>query len=153
MNIMSVHRNIKNKGCAVLAPVVVLVAIIISSVFSSTTVRSADCINDPTADGCPCSNNVMSSNKSAICGEEQELDSSKHGSDFIAVVANYINASLYAAGILAVAMIVYSGLRYVVAHGNRTQVEAAKKNLIFSVVGLIVAMLAFAITNFVLSRF
>ena len=54
-------------------------------------------------------------------------------------------------GIAAVVFIIINGYRYTTARGNPDAVKKASSGLIFSVVGLIVAILAFAIVNFVSS--
>ena len=64
-----------------------------------------------------------------------------------------INTALYIVGILAVAMIIFAGLRYIMSGGNAKRVEQSKQILIYSVTGLIVALLAYAIVNFVLGKF
>lgn len=152
MKTTEVTKKIKNTGSTLLAVVVAVAVMVAVSVSPVITVRAVDCTSNPTANGCPCSPGVMSSSNSAIC-RGQELDPSQHGSDLTKTAKNYINAALYVIGMLAVAMVVYSGLRYITAHGNKTQVESAKNILIYSVVGLVVSILAYAIVNFVLSRF
>lgn len=68
-------------------------------------------------------------------------------------VQTVINTMLYIVGILAVVMIIYSGIRYITAHGDKGQVESAKNTLIYSVVGLVIAIVAYAIVNFVIGIF
>lgn len=68
-------------------------------------------------------------------------------------VKTVINTMLYIVGVLAVVMIIYSGIRYITAHGDKGQVESAKNTLIYSIVGLIVAIVAYAIVNFVIGIF
>ncbi len=50
-------------------------------------------------------------------------------------------------------MIIIGGLRYVVSGGNATAVTAAKNTILYAIVGVIVALLAYAIINFVLQSF
>jgi glucose uptake protein GlcU len=64
-----------------------------------------------------------------------------------------INTMLYVLGIIAVIMIVVSGIRYTTSAGDASKVKAAKDTLTYSVVGLVVAIFAFAIVNFVITRF
>ncbi len=64
-----------------------------------------------------------------------------------------ISTMLFIVGILSVAMIIYSGIRYVTAHGDKSQIESAKNTLIYSVVGLVISITAYAIVNWVMSRF
>lgn len=66
---------------------------------------------------------------------------------------NIINTALFIVGVLAVAMIVFAGLRYAMSSGDKKRVEQSKQILIYSVVGLIVALMAYAIVNFVLGKF
>ncbi|MCL2869193.1 pilin [Candidatus Saccharibacteria bacterium] len=53
------------------------------------------------------------------------------------------------AGILAIIFIVYAGIRYVTATGQADKVKLAQKQLTYAIVGLIVAVVAFGITRFV----
>lgn len=80
-------------------------------------------------------------------------NSADSGKDVPATVTVVINTMLYIVGILAVAMIIFSGIRYLTAHGDKSQVESAKNTLIYSVVGLVIAIIAYAIVNFVIGRF
>jgi hypothetical protein len=50
-------------------------------------------------------------------------------------------------------MIIFGGIRYVTSTGDASRVKSAKDTVMYSVVGLIVAMLAYTIVNFVITRF
>ena len=65
------------------------------------------------------------------------------------VVTTITNALLFLAGALSVIMIIIGGLRYTVSGGNSANVTAAKNTILYAIVGLIVAFLAFAIVNWV----
>ncbi len=67
-------------------------------------------------------------------------------------VKNIINVLLFVVGIAAVVMIIIGGLRYVVSGGDQSQVTGAKNTILYSVVGLVVAALAYAIVNFVVDK-
>lgn len=64
-----------------------------------------------------------------------------------------INTMLFIVGLMAVVMIIYSGIRYITAHGDKQQVDSAKNTLIYSIVGLVIAILAYAIVNWVMNLF
>ena len=66
------------------------------------------------------------------------------------IITDITNVMLFLAGALAVVMIIYGGLRYVISGGNSTAVSAAKNTILYAIVGLVVAFLAFAVVNFVL---
>jgi hypothetical protein len=65
------------------------------------------------------------------------------------ILTNGLKVFFIFMGIIAVFMIVYSGVQYIVSAGDRTKIETAKKTLLYSVVGLLVSMLAFALVEFV----
>jgi hypothetical protein len=60
---------------------------------------------------------------------------------------------LFIVGAIAVIMIVIGGLRYVVSGGDASQVQAAKNTILYALVGIIVAILAYAAVNFVVNSF
>ncbi len=70
------------------------------------------------------------------------------GTDGIFTTAT--NLLLFVIGALSVIMIIVGGIRYVVSGGNSAQVTAAKNTILYAIVGLVVAFLAFAIINFLL---
>jgi len=63
------------------------------------------------------------------------------------------NVLLYIIGAIGVIMIVIGGLRYVISGGNTEQVNAAKNTILYAIVGIIIAILAYAIIQFVINTF
>lgn len=51
------------------------------------------------------------------------------------------------AGIMAFVALVYGGLLYVISYGDETQTGKAKKIIIWSIVGLLIAMFSYAIIS------
>ncbi len=102
----------------------------------------ADCISDPTSAGCPCALN----SSSAACQDLSKPDGLSN------TLKNATNTVLFIAGALAVIMIIYGAIRFMTAHGNEKQVESARLIVTYSVIGLIIAILAYALVNFVLSN-
>jgi len=68
------------------------------------------------------------------------------------VVTKGINTALFVIGALAVIMLIYGGIRYTISAGDSKQVEAAKNTILYAIIGIIVALLAGAIVNFVLTN-
>ena len=62
------------------------------------------------------------------------------------------NTLIFITGAISVIMIILGGIRYSVSGGDATGVAAARNTIIYAIVGLIVAMLSFAIVNLVLNR-
>lgn len=64
-------------------------------------------------------------------------------------VSKVVNFLLFLIGIISVIMIIYGGIQYSLSAGDSGKVTSAKNTILYAIVGLIVAMLAFAIVNFV----
>jgi hypothetical protein len=75
--------------------------------------------------------------------------SGKQATDYIKII---INTLLFILGAVAVVMIIVGGIRYTTSGGDEKNVVAAKNTILYSVIGLVVASLAFAIVNFVIGR-
>lgn len=73
--------------------------------------------------------------------------------DLPAIVKNVINLLFFIIGVIAVIMIIIGGIRYSTSNGDSSQVQSAKNTVLYAVIGLVVAILAFAIVGFVLDRF
>lgn len=61
------------------------------------------------------------------------------------------NAALFLIGAISVLMLIYGGIRYTISGGDSAAVTAAKNTIMYAIIGIIVALLAYAIVNFVLS--
>ena len=68
------------------------------------------------------------------------------------LIKTVVNILLWAVGILSVIMIIFSGFRYITSAGDASKTKSARSTLIYSVVGLIVAIMAWAIVNMVINR-
>jgi len=78
------------------------------------------------------------------------------GSDSVTLesrIQTVVNILLFLLGAIAVVMIVIGGIRYATSNGDSSATKAAKDTILYAVIGLIVAILAFAIVNFVLTAF
>ena len=67
-----------------------------------------------------------------------------------ATLRNVLTAVYVAAAMAAVGVIVFGGFRFAVSQGDSGKVKKAKDTIMYAVIGLVVVLLAFAITNFVL---
>lgn len=67
------------------------------------------------------------------------------------IIAKIIKIILGFLGIVAVILILYGGFLWMTAAGNEENIAKAKKLLMAGVIGLVIILSAFAITNFVLN--
>ena len=65
------------------------------------------------------------------------------------LIRNVINILLWAIGIVSVIMIIIGGFRYATSNGDSNQVSAAKNTIMYAVIGLVIAIFAYAIVKFV----
>lgn len=63
------------------------------------------------------------------------------------------NVLLFLIGAISVIMLIIGGIRYTTSNGDSSAVQGAKNTILYSVVGIIVAILAFAVVNFVVTAF
>ena len=75
-----------------------------------------------------------------------------NASNLESVVTDVINVILYIVGILSVVMIILGGIQYTTSAGDQAKVTKAKNTILYGIVGLVIAVLAYAIVNFVLSK-
>lgn len=75
------------------------------------------------------------------------------GNDLNSQIAIVTNLLLFIIGVIAVIAIIIGGIRYTTSNGDASQTKAAKDTILYAVVGLIVAILAWAIVKFVLDAF
>lgn len=66
------------------------------------------------------------------------------------VVGGIVNILLFVVGVGAVIMLIIGGLRYVTSGGDAQAATSAKNTIIYSIIGLILAVAAYAIANFVM---
>ncbi len=65
-------------------------------------------------------------------------------------IKQIINLLLYVLGAIAVLMIIIGGIRYTTSGGDQSGVKGAKDTILYAVIGLVVALMAYAIVNFVI---
>ena len=63
------------------------------------------------------------------------------------------NVMLFLIGAISVIMLIIGGIRYVVSGGDSTVVQNAKNTILYAIVGVVVAILAYAVVNFVITSF
>jgi hypothetical protein len=70
--------------------------------------------------------------------------------DLNSTIRTIINGITFVVGLIAVIMIIIGGIFYAISAGDPGKVKKAKDTIMYGIIGLIVALLAFAIINFVL---
>ncbi len=133
-------KNIIKKGLQGLLVVPVIALGISLATPVTQSVSAADC---DTAN--------LSATSGADCAQGNDQQSDLFGSE--GVFRTITNVLLFIIGAVAVIMIIIGGLRYTISGGDSSAVTAAKNTILYGVVGVVVAILAYAVVNFVLGSF
>ncbi|MBO4812766.1 hypothetical protein J5491_01305 [Candidatus Saccharibacteria bacterium] len=117
----------------------VLAVLLIAGLTTAYPVASTFAASDPSTD--VCNLDVPDSVKNA-----NNCNGAKDGASDI--IVNIINAVIGLLGIAAVIVIIIGGINYMTSSGETAKIEKAKKTILYAVIGLVIAVLAFAIVNF-----
>ncbi len=60
-------------------------------------------------------------------------------------ISNIVSAAVPLAGVAAIILIIWSGIKFLTSGGDPLKVEGAKKTLTWAVVGLVIVLMAFVI--------
>jgi hypothetical protein len=97
----------------------------------------------------PCTSDVTITN-GANCTQSSTSTSPTSLFDSGGVFQTVVNIALFIIGAVAVIMLIYGGIRYTISGGDSAAVTAAKNTILYAIVGIVVAILAYAIVNFVI---
>jgi Type IV secretion system pilin len=67
------------------------------------------------------------------------------------IFTTIVNVLLFIIGAISVIMLIIGGIRYTVSGGDSSAVTGAKNTILYAIIGLVVAFLAFAVVNWVLA--
>ena len=68
------------------------------------------------------------------------------------IFTTIVNVLLFLIGAISVIMLIYGGIRYTTSGGDSGAVTSAKNTIMYAIIGLVVAFLAFAVVNWVLGQ-
>lgn len=135
-------RNLKN-GFAAL-----LMMLSVSSVVALPAMVSAD-------SACEGAQSIQHPNETqaqikARCANNADAKA-ELSSGLTGIIKTIIDILLFLIGAIAVIMLIVGGIKYVVSGGDQGATTSAKNTILYAVIGLVVAIMAYAIVNFVLN--
>ena len=95
---------------------------------------------------CDTGNLSISSGADCARGNQQPADLFGGNNSIFSRVTNIL---LFLVGAISVIMLIIGGIRYVISGGDQAQVTSAKNTILYAIVGIVVAFLAYAAVNFV----
>lgn len=85
--------------------------------------------------------------------EKTDKPSGLPSGDLKNLVTGVSNVILAIIGVVAILFIIIGAFQYVASAGNPESIGKAKTTILYAVIGLIVAILAFAVVNFIITGF
>jgi hypothetical protein len=92
-------------------------------------------------------------NKFTVTGPDGIISGGLKSANGKHFLANAIELLLIAVVILALIVIIYSGIQYILSQGDKTKIQVARNRLIYAIVGMILAFLSFSIISIIGSMF
>lgn len=129
-------QTLKNSLRAML--IVPLLALGVATVLPASTYAAAP----------NCDPSDVTVNSGANCAQGDQTPTNLFGAG--GIFQTITNVLLFIIGAVSVIMLIIGGIRYTVSGGDSAAVTSAKNTILYAVVGIIVALLAYAIVNFVL---
>lgn len=80
-----------------------------------------------------------------------ELDREDIGRSIWRIVLNLVGSAMVIAGYIAIGFVIWGGTKYILAQGDSGKIAAAKTTIQNALIGLLIALSAAAIVNFVAS--
>ena len=101
---------------------------------------------------CPAGTLRGDSGGSADSLAQCSIPAEEESGDLMKTVQTIINVALSILGIVTVLMIILGGVQYTTSQGDPGKATQARNTILYGVIGLVIALLAFAIVNFVLKN-
>ena len=98
-----------------------------------------------------CPEKTIRENEPVSALSECNVEKTEGEKSLMSNVNMLINVFTSVMGFLAVAMIIYGGFMLLTAQGDPARIKRGKDVVLYSVIGLILVMLAYAIVNFVMN--
>lgn len=79
-------------------------------------------------------------------------DNNLNSNDLMTTLNTIINVVIGIIGFVAVMVIILGGVQYTTSAGDSNKVKKAKDTIMYGIIGLVVALMAYSIVNFILSN-
>jgi hypothetical protein len=88
-----------------------------------------------------------------ITGGATAAKGSSAASDLNNVLSTVVNILFFVIGAAAVLFLIIGGLSYITSQGDSKKVESAKNTILYAVIGIVVAIMSYALVNYVITQF
>lgn len=108
----------------------------------------------PAAHAADCNTNGgsdLSISSGVDCAKGKDQPTQLFGTE--GIFTTVTNVLLFLIGAVSVIMLIIGGIRYTVSNGDQGAVTSAKNTILYAIIGLVVAILAYAAVSFVTQQF
>ena len=70
-----------------------------------------------------------------------------------ATLRNVFNVVLALAGAVAVAFIVFGGIKFMLSQGEPNEIKQSRDTILYSIIGLVIVVISFMLVNYVIGQF
>ena len=92
---------------------------------------------------------LIAAPKLNLDGAPKSADPEKISND---ILTNILNSVYLVAGVVAVVAIIFGGFWYITSDGQPDKIKRGKMAIVYSVIGIVVILMAWAITGFIAGR-
>lgn len=93
---------------------------------------------------------ALNAREGADAAQGEDQPSNLFGGTDGGIFSTITEILLFILGAISVIMIIIGGLRYVISGGDSSAITAAKNTILYAIIGLVIAVLAYAVIDFVL---
>ena len=133
-------QNTKSQLLYVALALAAVLTLGLGSILASTPASAADCDVDS-----------LSISGGAQCAQGNDQPADLFGQE--GIFKTVTDVLLFLIGAIAVIMLIIGGIRYTTSNGDQGAVTSAKNTILYAIVGIVVAVLAYAVIGFVTSQF
>jgi hypothetical protein len=134
------------KKVAALMQALVLVSSFVVAPVAMVTVGAGTALADVCTNGPDTSNPIAAGSQCAKANGTSNNLFAQGG-----VFQTIANTLIFIVGAVAVIFLIIGGLRYVISNGDPKNVSAAKDTILYAIVGIVVAIVSFALVSFVIN--
>jgi Type IV secretion system pilin len=121
--------------------------VVLAVIIAVASLTSALSVSSSASAACDLNNMSISTGADCARGNGQPTQLVGDGGVFNRITS----VLLFVVGAVAVVMLIFGGIRYIVSGGDQANVTAAKNTILYAIIGIIVALLAYAAVKFVTS--
>lgn len=130
----------------------ILLAIVLALGVASMSTAPVQAVNSPVCEDLETSGGQNPDSSFHNAWEAAGCDEGKETAQNSPKIASAMNIVFFVIGVISVIVLIYGGVRYMLAQGLAAELSQAQHTIIYGVVGLVVSLSGWAIVSFIIDR-